>query len=31
VQKRRKLLKFLRREDLPKYRAVVAALGLRFS
>lgn len=31
VQKRRKLLKYLRREDLHKYRAVVAALGLRFS
>lgn len=31
VEKRRKLLKYLRREDLQKYRAVVAALGLRFS
>ncbi|DBA03777.1 TPA: hypothetical protein N0F65_005667 [Lagenidium giganteum] len=31
VEKRRKLLKYLRREDLQKYRAVVAALGLRFT
>ncbi|KAE8896053.1 hypothetical protein PF005_g1567 [Phytophthora fragariae] len=31
VEKRRKLLKYLRRKDLHKYRAVVAALGLRFS
>lgn len=31
VEKRRKLLKYLRREDLQKFRAVVAALGLRFT
>ncbi|TMW68932.1 hypothetical protein Poli38472_001088 [Pythium oligandrum] len=31
VEKRRKLLKYLRRKDLQKYRAVVAALGLRFT
>ncbi|CEG49674.1 30s ribosomal protein s15 [Plasmopara halstedii] len=31
VEKRRKLLKYLRRKDLPKFRAVVAALGLRFT
>ncbi len=31
VEKRRKLLKYLRRKDLNKYRAVVAALGLRFT
>lgn len=31
VEKRRKLLKYLRREDLSKYRAVVSALGLRFT
>ncbi|TYZ63180.1 hypothetical protein PybrP1_002762 [[Pythium] brassicae (nom. inval.)] len=31
VEKRRKLLKYLRREDLQKFRAVVSALGLRFS
>ncbi|KAG7399745.1 30S ribosomal protein S15 [Phytophthora boehmeriae] len=31
VEKRRKLLKYLRRKDLHKFRDVVAALGLRFS
>ncbi|KAH7491803.1 hypothetical protein PRIC1_002791 [Phytophthora ramorum] len=31
VEKRRKLLKYLRRKDLHKYREVVAALGLRFT
>ncbi|CAI5729787.1 unnamed protein product [Hyaloperonospora brassicae] len=31
VEKRRKLLKYLRRNDLHKFRAVVAALGLRFT
>lgn len=31
VEKRRKLLKYLRRKDLLKYREVVAALGLRFT
>lgn len=31
VEKRRKLLKYLRREDLHKFRAVVSALGLRFT
>ncbi|KAG3085430.1 hypothetical protein PI124_g18458 [Phytophthora idaei] len=31
VEKRRKLLKYLRRKDLHKYRDVVAALGLRFT
>ncbi|KAI9918207.1 hypothetical protein PsorP6_013304 [Peronosclerospora sorghi] len=31
VEKRRKLLKYLRRKDLDKYYAVVAALGLRFT
>ncbi|CAH0477487.1 unnamed protein product [Peronospora belbahrii] len=31
VEKRRKLLKYLRRKDLHKYRNVVAALGLRFT
>ncbi|KAJ0399525.1 hypothetical protein P43SY_006225 [Pythium insidiosum] len=31
VEKRRKLLKYLRRKDLQKYRAVVSALGLRFT
>jgi small subunit ribosomal protein S15 len=29
VERRRKLLKYLRREDLQKFRAVVSALGLR--
>ncbi|RLN36662.1 hypothetical protein BBO99_00002695 [Phytophthora kernoviae] len=31
VEKRRKLLKYLRRKDLHKFRDVVAALGLRFT
>lgn len=31
VQKRKKLIKYLRRENLSKFRAVVGALGLRFS
>lgn len=31
VEKRRKLIKYLRRKDLHKFRAVVSALGLRFS
>lgn len=31
VEKRRKLLKYLRREDLQKFRAVVSALNLRFT
>ncbi|RLN59447.1 hypothetical protein BBJ28_00005821 [Nothophytophthora sp. Chile5] len=31
VEKRRKLLKYLRRTDLHKFRDVVAALGLRFT
>ncbi len=31
VNKRRKLLMYLRKEDLQKYKAVVAALGLRFN
>ncbi|OQS02467.1 hypothetical protein THRCLA_05161 [Thraustotheca clavata] len=31
ISRRKKLLEYLRRENLTKYRAVVAALGLRFS
>ncbi|CAI5721895.1 unnamed protein product [Peronospora destructor] len=31
VEKRRKLLKYLRRKDLHKFRDVVAALSLRFT
>ncbi|KAF0693211.1 Aste57867_15805 [Aphanomyces stellatus] len=31
IDQRKKLLKYLRRENLQQYRAVVAALGLRFT